>query len=209
MRKELGFAVSVLQVFEHPSSRELARALESGQPERDLGARVAALAARSNDVRAPIAIVGMVGRYPGARTLEDLERVLWEGRETVRFFRDDEIDPDVPAAVRSDPSYMKARGVLTEVDLFDAGFFGVPPKEAEAMDPQQRILLELAWEALESAGHVPESFDGAIGVFAGKYNDSYWSENVVTRPDLVDALGAFQAMVGNEKGLRGDAHRPL
>ena len=67
------------------------------------------------------------------------------------------------------------------------------------MDPQQRVLLELAWAALENAGHMPESFDGAIGVFAGKYNDSYWSENVVTRPDLVDALGTFQSMVANEK----------
>ncbi|MCL2450880.1 MAG: type I polyketide synthase, partial [Polyangiaceae bacterium] len=196
MREELGLKVSVVQVFEHPASRDLARAL-GGNKTPSL--KPAASPAPQRDGSAPIAIVGMVGRYPGARNIDELERILWEGRETVRHFADDELDPFVPAADRADARYVRARGILDDVDRFDAAFFGIPPKEAEVMDPQQRILLELAWEALEDSGHVPDTFDGSIGVFAGKYNDSYWSENVVTRPDVVDALGAFQAMVGNEK----------
>jgi amino acid adenylation domain-containing protein len=197
--KELGRDVSVVQIFEHPSSRALASALDNASPEVNLAAQMTRFAAHARDGRTPVAIVGMVGRYPGARTVEDLEKVLWEGRETVRFFASEELDSYVPSSVRNDPQYVRARGVLEEADLFDATFFGIAPKEAELMDPQQRVLLELAWEALETAGHVPDTFDGRIGVFAGKYNDSYWSENVVTRPELIEAVGAFQAMVANEK----------
>ncbi|HSY25503.1 MAG TPA: amino acid adenylation domain-containing protein [Polyangiaceae bacterium] len=197
MRKDLGLGASVLQIFEHPAIRDFARALGStaGKPNGSPRARRSVL----RDAGAPIAVIGVVGRYPGASTIEELEKVLWAGQETVRFFRDEDLDPFVPPEARNDPQYVKARGVLDGVDRFDAGFFGIPPKEAELMDPQQRVLFELAWEALEDAGHVPESFDGDIGIFAGKYNDSYWSENVVTRPEAIQAFGAFNAMVGNEK----------
>ena len=199
MRRELGLEVSPVALFEHATPRDLAAALERRDPARDLAAKIERYTRSARDGRTAVAIVGMAARYPGAATVDDLWRMLCEGREAVRFFRDDELDPWIPPAVRGDPGYVKARGVLDDVDAFDAAFFGIPPKEAQVMDPQQRILLELGWEALEDAGHVPESFDGRIGVFAGKYNDTYWSENVVTRPDLVETMGAFQAMVGNEK----------
>ncbi len=199
MRRELGLDVPPVALFEHATPRALAAALDRPDPARNLAARIERYGRSAGGGRAAVAIVGMAARYPGATSVDALWKVLCEGRETVRFFREGELDPWIPAAVRSDASYVKARGVLDDVDLFDAAFFGIPPKEAEVMDPQQRILLELGWEALENAGHVPESFDGRIGVFAGKYNDTYWSENVVTRPDLVEAMGAFQAMVGNEK----------
>jgi amino acid adenylation domain-containing protein len=199
IRQELGLAVSAVAVFEHPTSRELAAAVERRAPEQDLALKVERYTRGARLGEADVAIVGMAARYPGARSVEDLWQVLCEGRDTIRTFRDDELDPFLPAETRNDPAYVKARGVLDDVDLFDAAFFGIAPKEAELMDPQQRVLLELAWEALEDSGHVPESFDGRIGVFAGKYNDTYWSENVVTRPDLVQAIGAFQAMVANEK----------
>jgi amino acid adenylation domain-containing protein len=199
MRRDLGLDVSPVALFEHPTPRELAGALDRPDPARDLAAKISRYARSANDGRSAVAIVGMAARYPGAPSVDDLWRLLCEGREAIRFFRDDELDPWIPPALRGDACYVKARGVLDDVDCFDAAFFGIPPKEAEVMDPQQRLLLELGWEALENAGHVPESFDGRIGVFAGKYNDTYWSENVVTRPDLVEAVGAFQAMVGNEK----------
>ena len=199
MRRELGLEVSPVALFEHPTPRDLAAALERPDPARDLAAKIERYARSTRDARTPVAIVGMAARYPGARSVDQLWQALCEGRETVRFFRDTELDPWISPALRSDASYVKARGVLDDVEAFDAGFFGIPRKEAEVMDPQQRILLELGWEALENAGHVPGSFDGRIGVFAGKYNDTYWSENVVTRPELVEAMGAFQAMVGNEK----------
>jgi len=197
VRSELGIDAPVLRLFEHPTIRSFVTAVRSGGALESKLARFAARESRCG--REAIAIVGMVGRYPGARDVDALWNVLRDGRETTSRFTDAELDPSIPASLKGDPTYVRARGILDDVDKFDAGFFGIPPKEAEIMDPQQRVLLELAWAALENAGHMPESFDGAIGVFAGKYNDSYWSENVVTRPDLVDALGTFQSMVANEK----------
>jgi len=198
LRELKGQDVPVLQVFEHPTIRGLLEALAqrgtNGALERQLKK-----AREVREDREAVAIVGMACRYPGAGDVESLWRVLTEGKETISFFKDAELDRALPKSLTKDPRYVKARGVLEDVDLFDAGFFGISPKEAAVMDPQQRLLLEVAWEALESSGHVPETFDGTIGVWAGKYNDTYWSENVVTRPDLVEQLGAFQAMVANEK----------
>ena len=68
---------------------------------------------------------------------------------------------------RSNPNYVRARGILADADEFDEQFFGFTPKEAEILDPQQRLFLQAAWEALEHAGYDPQRFDGPIGVFAG------------------------------------------
>src|SRR5262249_4167764 len=102
-------------------------------------------------------------------------------------------------AARKDPGYVRARGVLEGVDLFDAAFFGIPPAEAEVLDPQQRLFLEAAWEALEDAGHDPQSFPGAIGVFAGMTNNSYFAANLRDRKDATARVGALATMMANEK----------
>src|SRR2546430_9980690 len=100
-----------------------------------------------------VAVIGMSGRFPGARNLEEFWRNLREGVESISTFSDQEllaqgIDPDL----LRNPSYVKAGGVLEDIDLFDASFFGYSPREAEIMDPQHRFLLECSWEALEDAG---------------------------------------------------------
>src|SRR5262249_11687829 len=108
-------------------------------------------------------------------------------------------DQAIPESLRKNPHYVRARGALSDVDQFDAAFFGINPKEAEVMDPQQRLFLEVAWEALENAGHVPKSYPGRIGVFGGMFDSSYFTSNVSQRPDLTEQVGAFQTMVGHEK----------
>ncbi|HZN91162.1 MAG TPA: beta-ketoacyl synthase N-terminal-like domain-containing protein, partial [Myxococcales bacterium] len=201
LRERTGHDLPVLEVFERPTARALAQRLQSGagkDPAASLDAALKRISARPGD-RGPVAIVGMVCRLPGATGTQELWRMLVEGREGVARFTAATLDPDVPASLRADPAYVPARGVLEDADRFDAPFFGISPREAEIMDPQQRIFLELAWEALEHSGHVPERFDGPIGIWGGKDKDTYWSENVITRPDLVDQLGAFNAMVANEK----------
>src|SRR5262249_20711968 len=100
---------------------------------------------------------------------------------------------------RSDSAYIRRRGILADADGFDAPFFGISPKEAEVMDPQQRTLLEVAWEALESAGYAPENAGGAIGVFAGTHNNSAPLTSVLPRPDAVDRIGALTTRAANEK----------
>jgi amino acid adenylation domain-containing protein len=147
----------------------------------------------------PIAIIGMAGRFPGASDVEAFWSNLCAGRESIRFFRPDELDASIPAEVRGDPGYVPARGVLDGVELFDAGFFGISPLEAQLMDPQQRHFLEVAWHAMEHAGHAPGGRDQVVGVFGGMYNASYFQRHLAQRPDVTSRLGELQVMLGNEK----------
>ncbi|WP_080056139.1 type I polyketide synthase [Spirosoma aerolatum] len=146
-----------------------------------------------------IAIIGMAGRFPGASTIGELWEILKAGKETTRFFTDDELDPSIPASLKADPLYVKARGVIDGADQFDANFFGLSPKVAQLMDPQQRIFLEIAWETLEQTGYLPHHYDGRVGVFAGCGNNTYYQKNIQGHTDLIDQVGAFQVMTLNEK----------
>ncbi|HLU88647.1 MAG TPA: amino acid adenylation domain-containing protein [Cyclobacteriaceae bacterium] len=148
---------------------------------------------------ADIAVIGMSGRFPGANSVEALWEVLKSGKETITFFKEDEVDNSVPSSIKNDPMYVKARGIVEDADQFDPSFFGINPKLAELMDPQQRIFMEIAWEALENAGYFPQNGHSNIGVFAGSYNNTYYLNNVQYHKKLVDQLGEFQVMSANEK----------
>jgi amino acid adenylation domain-containing protein len=158
--------------------------------------RPSAQPARENE---PIAIIGMAGRFPGAQDVEDFWQVLCDGRDTITRFDATDLDPSIPRELVADPGYVRARGVLKGVEDFDAGFFGVSPREAELTDPQHRLFMETCWECLERSGHVPEKYDAPIGVFAGMYNATYFQRHVAAHPDKVAALGEFQVMLANEK----------
>jgi acyl transferase domain-containing protein len=117
-------------------------------------------------------------------------------------FRPDELESSTPlhGAHRTSADHVCARGILDDVDLFDAAFFGITPKEAEILDPQQRLFLEAAWEACEDAGYDPKSFAGPIGVFGGASNNSYL-QNVFCRDAMTDVVGWLTTMMGNEGPL--------
>ena len=126
-----------------------------------------------------IAVIGMAGRFPGAKNLDEFWENLKKGRETISFFSDKElIEAGIPAQEVKKPNYVKAKGILKDIDLFDADFFGYPPREAEKMDPQIRILHECAWEALENSGYYPEAFPGLIGVYFGANENHEWIRKV-------------------------------
>src|SRR5262245_12084472 len=115
-----------------------------------------------------VAIIGMAGRFPGASSTSQFWQNLASGVESISRFTEEELRAaGVDGALLLDTTYVKARSVLEQVEWFDAGFFGFTPREAEITDPQHRVFLECAWEALENAGHVPENYKGAIGVYAG------------------------------------------
>ena len=121
-----------------------------------------------------IAIIGMSCRFPGAQNITQFWQNLVDGVESISRFSDEElISRGVTEEKIKDPDYVKAGTILRDADMFDAAFFGYNPREAEIMDPQQRFFLEIAWEAMESAGYNPESYDGAIGVFAGTSGNDY------------------------------------
>ena len=138
----------------------------------------------------PLAVIGMSGRFPGARNVAEFWRNLRDGVESVTFFTDEELrDAGIPDAALSHPQYVKAKGILADLDCFDAGFFGYAPREAEAIDPQQRVFLEAAYAALEDAGYANPSYTGSIGVFAGSGLNAYLLTYLRTHPELLQFVG--------------------
>ncbi|MDT5062901.1 MAG: hypothetical protein QOH63_3360 [Acidobacteriota bacterium] len=146
-----------------------------------------------------IAIVGMSGRFPGAKNIDEFWQNLRDGVESISFFTDEELRAaGIDEETLSEPGYVKAAGALDGIELFDASFFGFNPREAEVLDPQQRIFLECAWESLEHAGYDPETYPGLIGVYAGASMSSYLY-NVYSNPEIVGLIGDFQVQLGNDK----------
>jgi amino acid adenylation domain-containing protein len=146
-----------------------------------------------------IAIIGMAGRFPRARDLQELWHNLRDGVDCISDFADGELEVPVPPEVLRDPRFVKARGVLDGVDLFDAAFFDIPPRQAELMDPQHRLFLETAWQALEDAGYDPQRYPGSIGIFGGVTLSSYFLRHLQSNPDLLQALGSYQVALGTDR----------
>jgi amino acid adenylation domain-containing protein len=201
----LGREVALLDLFRYPTVRSLAGFLGGegaapgpGMAGRERGAarrQAAGTAAKA----AGIAIVGMAGRFPGAGGVEAFWSNLVGGVESISFFGDEELRAaGVPEAALADPRYVRARGVVAGAEEMDAPFFGYSPREAEMVDPQQRLFLECAWEAFEDAGHDPATFPGDVGVFAGAGMNTY-ALNVLADPEIRDTVGSFQLMISNDK----------
>jgi acyl transferase domain-containing protein/thioesterase domain-containing protein len=150
-----------------------------------------------------IAIVGMAGHFPGARNVDEFWRNLRDGVESIRQLSDAELlAAGVPPEDLARSEYVKAAAVLDGVDMFDAAFFGLSPSDAAIMDPQHRHFLECAWEAIENAGHSPESFSGSIGVFAGSGMNAYLIHNLLKNRKLLESAGLFLIrQTGNDKDV--------
>lgn len=145
-----------------------------------------------------IAIVGMSGRFPGAGNINEFWENLKIGKESVSFFSDEELlQNGVESPQFSNPNYVKAKAFVEDIDKFDAAFFGYSPREAALMDPQHRFFLETAWEALEDSGHNPETYNGAIGLFAGVSLNSYLMLNLLSDPNLLKNDGILQTSLPN------------
>jgi acyl transferase domain-containing protein len=147
-----------------------------------------------------VAVVGMACRFPGAQDVAAFWENLSGGVESIRFFNDKELlDAGVTPELVQNPRYVKAHGAIGDASLFDAGFFEYTPREAEIMDPQQRLFLECAWNALESAGYDPTQCAGPVGVFAGSMVSNYLLSNLYQNRKLADSVGAYQLLLGNDK----------
>jgi acyl transferase domain-containing protein/thioesterase domain-containing protein/acyl carrier protein len=148
-----------------------------------------------------IAVVGMAAHLPGAPDIAAYWRNLAGGVESIRVLSREDLKAAGESPARmARPNYVPAAAVLDGFETFDADFFGFSPKEAAILDPQHRQFLEVAWEALENAGHPPENFPGAIGVYAGCGMGSYFYFNLCSNRDLVDQTGMFLLRhTGNDK----------
>ncbi|MES1245585.1 MAG: amino acid adenylation domain-containing protein, partial [Acidobacteriota bacterium] len=193
MRRDLGLEVPVVDLFRFPTVSALAAHLGGTAAVTAVTAVAAALApvgaALSGTGRQDIAVIGLSGRFPGAGSADELWDNLCRGIESITFFGEP-ADGDAPGQ-----RHVPARGVLADVGLFDAAFFGIRPREAELLDPQQRLFLECSWEALESAGYDPARYPGAIGVWAGVGRSWYYLRHIHGGPGMDDPESHF----GNDK----------
>ncbi len=122
-----------------------------------------------------IAVIGMAGRFPGAKNIQQLLANLKGGVESISFFTDEELEgAGVGPELVNDPNYVRARGIVEDIEYFDASFFDYTPTEAKLMCPQMRLFHECSWEAFEDAGVVPGSYDGLIGVYSGANSSFSW-----------------------------------
>ncbi len=197
LQEVLGRELPLLDLFAWPNVRAQAEHLGRQQaapaPVRPSSRRRAAASGR-------IAVIGMAGRFPRARDLDRFWANLRDGVDAVSSFTDEEllaagIDPEL---VRH-PKYVKARGVLEDADLFDAGFFDYAPRQAEIMDPQLRVFLECAWEALENAGYDSRRFAGRIGLHAGVTVSTYFLNHLLSRPELLQELGGYHMAIATDR----------
>ncbi|HLL45372.1 MAG TPA: amino acid adenylation domain-containing protein, partial [Longimicrobiaceae bacterium] len=204
LAERLGAEVPIVELFQHPTLASLAAFLDT------LGGASPAPAVRRSarpsfrpggedggEYGMAVAVVGMSGRFPGARSLDEFWRNLRQGVDGITRFGDEELlAAGVAPAQLRDPRYVRARGVLADVEMFEPGFFGLSPREATILDPQQRLFLECAWEALETAGYDPEAYGGRIGVFSGADLNRYQLD-VRSHRRLREAAGGLQITLGN------------
>jgi len=154
-----------------------------------------------------IAVIGMSGRFPGAKSIEQFWQNLRNGVESVSRFREEELEFSVATTedIAQGQKFIRARAILEDVDQFDAAFFGIYPREAEIMDPQHRLFLECAWEVLETSGYDPERYPGLISVYAGLSLNTYMLYNLCADRAFAAnfagnyQVGFYQEMLGNDK----------
>jgi amino acid adenylation domain-containing protein len=200
IRQATGRTVSAPTIFAHATPEALALAI--ADTKTSAGDTVLApVGIRHHQLPAhePIAIIGMSGRFPGANNVEQFWANLIANNDGITRFAASEIDPSIRSSLKQDPNYICARGMIADVENFDAAFFSISSREAEVLDPQHRILLELAWECLERAGYAPNRCVERVGVFAGVHSTTYLQNHVMANPDAIERLGDFQVMVSNEK----------
>jgi phthiocerol/phenolphthiocerol synthesis type-I polyketide synthase E len=146
-----------------------------------------------------VAVIGLSGRFPKAATVEEYWANLAAGKDCFTEFSVDHIVSEgMPREIAERPEYVRRSPVMEDSASFDNRLFRYSPKEAELIDPQQRILLECAWEALESAGHDPHRFPGLIGIWAGSGVNNYFLKNIIPRGSF-EEIADSQAVISNDK----------
>ncbi|MFU8872798.1 amino acid adenylation domain-containing protein [Micromonospora sp. SL4-19] len=201
LRDVVGDRVTVTDLFRHPTVHALAAYLErAADAPPGAPAPVATAPAATPTRSTAVAIVAMACRFPEADSPEAFWATVHAGRDVVRPLTDEEIlaDGEDPALL-ADPQYVRAAAPLADIDRFDATVFGYTAREAEILDPQQRLFLECAWEALERAGYDGGPYGGPVGVFAGSGRSTYLTENLLTAPEIVRSVGEYQLTLSTDK----------
>jgi acyl transferase domain-containing protein/acyl carrier protein len=203
LKREFHMQISAVTLFESPTVNALARYLSSAEeseerPKKDILAQ-RRQRTKKGQAQDGVAIIGMAGRFPGASDVEQLWQNICAGVEATTFFSNEELlAAGVDPRLIHNPDYVKARPFLKNIDLFDGSFFGYSPREVELTDPQHRLFLECAWEALEQAGYDPYRYQGLVGVFGGSSISSYMM-GLATQSNVLQEVDSFQLGIGNDK----------
>jgi acyl transferase domain-containing protein/acyl-CoA synthetase (AMP-forming)/AMP-acid ligase II/acyl carrier protein len=219
LQNQFGPRITLVEMFNYPTIHALANFLGSpsgrGAAGRTSGQQTRRqqrdLSTGGSTAGNDVAVIGMACRFPGAGNLQRFWKNLCDGVESMQFFSEEEvlaagIDPKL---VRN-PNYVKVSAVLPDIEWFDARFFGITPRDAVLMDPQQRVLLECAWEAFEIAGYNPQTHRGSVGVYAGAVMNTYLLNNLLPARSFqssddssevftLDSWGGFRVMITNDK----------
>jgi amino acid adenylation domain-containing protein len=196
LRSTFATSLSLVELFQYPTVRTLAARLAPA--ETPLAPRRAR--ATGDGERRDIAIIGLVGRFPGADDLETFWKNLCDGQESIAYFTDEElIGAGVEPELVADPNYVRANGTLSDITTFDAAFFGISPAEAGVMDPQHRVFLESAWHVLEHAGYGAGVGDDSVGVFASCSHDRYLVFNLLPHLYTESPHSVYQVLLGNDR----------
>ncbi|MCU0287007.1 MAG: polyketide synthase, partial [Acidobacteria bacterium] len=140
-----------------------------------------------------IAVIGMAGKFPGAKSINELWENLKNGVESISFFTHEELlESGVDPQSLQFPDYVKAKGILDDIECFDSTFFGYTAVEAQLMDPQTRVFHECIWHALEDASYVPGNYQGKIGLYAGASCHLKW-EVAAKLSEQTGMIGDFNA----------------
>ncbi|MEH1016834.1 AMP-binding protein [Micromonospora sp. CPCC 206060] len=189
LTERFGVPVPMTRLFAHPTIAAQAAFLDgTGSPGSGTGGPVPPppASATREYTGDEIAVVGLAGRFPGAPDVATLWWNLCAGVDAIHDYTDAELaDLGIGPGLRTDPRHVKAGGWLPGVADFDAEFFGFGADEAARTDPQHRIFLETAWEAMEDAGHDPATFPGLVGVFSATSANRYFLFHLMDNPAVV------------------------
>ena len=206
------YDLSAVTLFQYPTISALADYLNSDEESLALqqGKRRGELRRKANSNR-DVAIIGMACRFPGANNIDEFWFNLCNGVESISWFEDEEIlNSGVDGDLVNNPYYVKASPILEDVAGLDADFWGFSPKEAQLLDPQQRLFLECAWESLEDAGYDPFTYEGDISLYGGAATNTYLLNNIYPNRYNIDeqnslqvlnlsSMGGFQVSTANDK----------
>mgnify|MGYP006276447399 CR=1 FL=1 len=197
LRHQFNRDIPLIKLFEHPTIRSIANWLDQGNP-LSIANKISNTQTNS-ELDQSIAIIGIAGKYPGADNVDIFWKNLKEGKESIRFFSEEElVEAGIEPELIASPNYIRGTGVLSNVTDFDAEFFSYTPAEAKFIDPQQRLFLETAWEALENGGY-GDLENQFIGVFAGVGHNDYLIRNIVPHVESGHDVSIFQLIIGNDK----------
>ena len=147
-----------------------------------------------------IAVIGMAGRFPGAPDLDAYWRNVVSGIGSVSAILEQEtVAAGRDATLPRGSKWIGVASTIEGFEEFDAEYFGMSRMEAEILDPQQRVLLECAVNAFDSAGYDPRCFDGAVGVYVGLGFSTYLADNIGSRADIMEKYGRLQLLRGNDR----------